>query len=394
MNLFLDQALLPELLTCEQAGRYRVRKTLSSAQQVCVIADGRALCNFSSNDYLGLAADPRLAKAMVRAADQYGVGSGSAHLVSGHSKEHHALEEELADFVGAERALLFSTGYMANLGVITALVGRGDAIVEDKLNHASLLDGGRLSGAAFSRFIHNDLESLTRQLQAASARRKLVAVDSVFSMDGDLAPLPSLATLCRQQQAFLMVDDAHGLGVLGSRGRGILDATELGFDAVPIYMGTLGKALGSFGAFVAGSHTLIESLIQFARSYIYTTALPPAVAAASRASLSILREDSAPREMLQARITLFKTLAGQAGLPLLESSTAIQPLLLGGEARTMAIANGLYQRGFWVGAIRPPTVPVGSSRLRITLTAGHSEQAIRALVDALVIEMANYDQQH
>jgi len=361
---------------------WRSRRTLESAQGPEVVVDGKRLLGFASNDYLGLANHPEVAAAFKSAVDSYGVGSGAALLVCGHSREHHLLEQELAEFTGRDRALLFSTGYMANMGTLMALLGQGDLVVEDKLNHASLLDGGLVSGAKFRRYLHNDLDSLERTL-ALPGQRKLVVTDGVFSMDGDLAPLQAIAQASRKADAWLMVDDAHGLGVLGKTGAGTLEHLALDQQHVPILMGTLGKALGSFGAFIAGSEVLIETLIQFARPYIYTTALPPAVAAASRASLALVRRGEQQRQHLQSLIAQFRSGAEQLGLNTLASNTAIQPVLMGSAEQTLAAAQALEERGIWVGAIRPPTVPQGSGRLRITLSASHSPEQVNRLLDAL-----------
>jgi 8-amino-7-oxononanoate synthase len=347
--------------------------------------DGRPMLAFCSNDYLGLANHPEVVKALQHGAERYGVGSGAAHLINGHSRAHHLLEEELAEFTGRPRALLFSTGYMANLGVISALLGRGDSLFEDRLNHASLLDAGLLSRASLKRYRHADVSSLQQQLMAGEAGRCLIATDGVFSMDGDLAPLPELARLARHQEAWLMVDDAHGLGVLGEAGRGSLAHFGLGIREVPILMGTLGKALGTFGAFVAGSEVLIETLIQQARSYIYTTAPPPALAEASRVSLRIARQESWRRERLRHLVLRFRGAAAQLGLPLLESNTPIQPILAGTARRALAWSQRLEAQGILVTAIRPPTVPEGSARLRITLSARHTEQQLERLLEALAI---------
>lgn len=341
--------------------------------------DGRGLLAFCSNDYLGLANHPRLAQALIEGARRWGTGSGAAHLVSGHSAAHHALEEELAEFTGRPRALLFSTGYMANLGVISALAGRGDTVFEDRLNHASLLDGGLASGARLRRYPHGDVTALRAQLGEARGR-KLVVTDGVFSMDGDLAPLPQLAAL---DDAWLMVDDAHGFGVLGKGGRGSPEHFGLEADRVPILMATLGKALGTFGAFVAGEQDLIETLIQRARTYIYTTAPPPALAEASRAALQLVTSEAWRRELLFERVAQFRRGGEQLGLPLMASPTPIQPLALGSAARALAAARGLEERGILVTAIRPPTVPAGTARLRVTLSAVHDAGQVERLLDAL-----------
>lgn len=371
----------------KQQHLYRQRRVLESAQGAEVVVDGRSCINFCSNDYLGLANHPDVSAAFKAAVDQYGVGSGASHLVCGHSALHHKLEQELAEFTGRDRALLFSTGYMANLGVVNALLGKRDFVFEDKLNHASLLDAGLLSGARFQRFLHNDMSNLEARLKKACANnfegRKLIVVDSVFSMDGDLAPLSELAALAQQYDAWLMADDAHGFGVLGASGAGSAEHFSLDQQQLPILMGTLGKGLGSFGAFVAGSEELIETLIQFARPYIYTTALPPAVAAASAASLKIVREDSARRQRLQKLISDFKNGAAGLGLQLMPSDTPIQPLLVGPSSKALAISEALAQRGLMVGAIRPPTVPEGTARLRITLSAAHTDAQLQQLLTAL-----------
>lgn len=380
----MEAALAAVLAEKKAAGLYRQRRTLMSAQGARVQIDGQPLRNFCSNDYLGLANHPELVAAFKKAAEQYGVGSGASHLVCGHSAEHEALEQELAAFTGRERALLFSTGYMANTGVVQALLGKGDAVFEDKLNHASLLDGGLASGAAFQRYRHNDTDHLQQLLEKSAGQQKLIVTDGVFSMDGDLAPLPALAALAQEQKAWLMVDDAHGFGVLGEQGEGVVAHFGLSSQQVPVLMGTLGKAAGSFGAFVAGSATLIEYLVNTARPYIFTTALPPAVAAATRSSLRLIQSESWRRQKLQALITQFREGAQQRGLDLLPSFTPIQPILLGDNERALRWSRDLMAQGFWVGAIRPPTVAVGSARLRITLSAQHE----RVDVDALLVALA------
>lgn len=361
---------------------YRHRLTLESAQGPLVQCEGRQYLNFCSNDYLGLAAHPRVIGAFQRAGALYGVGSGASHLVCGHSAVHHQLEDALAEFTGRPRALLFSSGYMANMGILTSLLQRGDHVFEDRLNHASLLDGGLQSGARFQRFGHNDVPALERKLARADGV-KLVAVDGVFSMDGDTAPLEQLAASCSRHQACLMVDDAHGFGVMGPRGAGSTEAAGLDAGAVPVLMATLGKALGTSGAFVAGSELLIETLIQQARTYIYTTALPPAIAAASLESLALLREESWRRDHLGQLIARFREGARQLGLPLVESASAIQPLLVGDADEALGLSARLKAKGFLIGAIRPPTVPAGTSRLRITITAAHSEAQVDQLLEQL-----------
>ena len=363
-------------------GLYRSRRVSASPQGIKLDIDGKAVVNFCSNDYLGLANHPDVVNAFKAAVDQYGVGSGSAHLICGHSAAHHALEEELAEFTGRDRALLFSTGYMANLGVISALVGRGDAVFEDRLNHASLLDGGLLSGARFKRYAHGDLGNLEDKLAQASGN-KLIVSDGVFSMDGDVAPLDKLALAAKNHQAWLMVDDAHGLGVIGAQGGGVLEHYGLTQQDVPVLMGTLGKGIGTFGAFVAGSEDLIETLIQKARTYIYTTALPASVAEATRASLKIVSAESWRRDKLINLTERFRLGAAQLGLTLMDSSSAIQPVLIGDSQKAVDISNTLMEAGFLVSAIRPPTVMQGSARLRVTFSALHEPLHVDQLLDAL-----------
>jgi 8-amino-7-oxononanoate synthase len=365
-------------------GLYRQRRTLASAQGPVVRVGAREYLNFCSNDYLGLAAHPRVVERFRRAASEYGVGSGASHLVCGHSAPHHELEEALAEFTGRARALLFSSGYMANTGILAGLLRRGDFVFEDRLNHASLLDGGLHSGARFQRFPHNDVAVLASKLQSAGGP-SLVVVDGVFSMDGDSAPLAELAELCAAHDAWLMVDDAHGFGVLGERGVGSTEAAGLDGAAVPVLMATLGKALGTAGAFVAGSELLIESLIQQSRNYIYTTALPPAVAAAAHEALVLVQEESWRREYVMTLVRRFRLGAQQLGLPLMVSGSTIQPLLVGDATRAVNISERLLEQGFLVSAIRPPTVPAGTSRLRITLSAAHSEEQVDRLLAQLAV---------
>ena len=376
--------LAAELAALRAAGLYRAPRTVDSAQGPVIASGGREWLNFCSNDYLGLAADARIAQALATAAARRGCGSGAAHLVCGHSAEHAALEEELAAFTGRPRALLFSTGYLANLGVLAALAGRGDSVLEDRLNHASLLDGGRLSGARLSRYAHADAEALEAKLAVAGGER-IVVTDGVFSMDGDVAPLPALADACRRHAAWLVVDDAHGFGALGPQGRGSLALHGLDAEAVPVVIGTLGKAFGTSGALVAGSAELIEYLIQKARPYIYTTASSPALAAATRASLRIVQAEDWRRERLTALIARFRAGAAQLGFGarLLPSTTPIQPIVIGAAEDALAAAQRLADRGIWVTAIRPPTVPAGSARLRVTLSAAHTDAQLDRLLDAL-----------
>ncbi|MBK0058298.1 8-amino-7-oxononanoate synthase [Pseudomonas sp. S44] len=364
------------------ADLYRRRPLLQSPQGPEVVVDGQRLLAFCSNDYLGLANHPEVTAAWRAGAERWGVGGGASHLVVGHSTAHHEVEEAIAELTGRPRALLFTTGYMANLGAITALVGQGDTVLQDRLNHASLLDGGLLSGARFSRYLHNDPASLASRLDKAVGDT-LVVTDGVFSMDGDLADLPALATVARPHGAWLMVDDAHGFGTLGTNGGGIVEHFGLGIDQVPVLIGTLGKACGTAGAFVAGSDDLIEALVQFARPYIYTTSQPPALACATLKSLQLLRDERWRREHLGALIRQFRQGAQQIGLALMDSPTAIQPILVGDAARALTLSKMLRARGLLVTAIRPPTVPVGSARLRVTLSAAHSEAQVQLLLNAL-----------
>lgn len=384
MSAAWQSELAQQLAEREQQHLYRRRKTLDSAQGAEVLVDGKTCLNFCSNDYLGLASHPKLVEASIGATKKYGSGSGASHLVCGHSFEHHALEEELANFTGRDRALLFSTGYMANLGVMSALLGRKDSLFEDKLNHASLLDGAKISGAKMQRYRHNDVSHLQTLLEKTpEAAHKLVAVDGVFSMDGDIAPLDQIAPLCRNHDAMLMVDDAHGFGLLGANGAGVAEHFGLDQQQLPILMGTLGKSMGSFGAFVAGSEVLIETLIQHARTYIYTTALPPAVAAASRAAITLLTEESWRRQHVQGLCERFNQGLETLGLQTVASDTAIQAIVIGDPAKTLAISEALLDQGLLVTAIRPPTVPRGTARLRITLTAAHKDEHVDRLLEGL-----------
>ncbi|EIC23319.1 aminotransferase class I/II-fold pyridoxal phosphate-dependent enzyme [Thiorhodovibrio frisius] len=444
------RALGSQLAELADRQLYRRRRLCESPQAPLMEVEGRTLLTFCSNDYLGLAADARVIETFTRAAGEFGVGSGASHLINGHSRYHHQLEEALADFTQRPRALLFSTGYMANLGVISALAGRGEQILCDRLNHASLIDGARLSGARPRRYRHADPADLQRLLASARSDKAtaMIISDGVFSMDGDLAPVPELARAAKQADAWLLIDDAHGLGVIGADGRGTLaeieaqatsarDANDtnrklvvgfgsgdghgglggrtppgsleggihgvprgrhpaqnepksqrgsvytLGEQQVPILVGTLGKAFGTFGAFVAGSDALIETLIQRARSYIYTTALPPAVAAASLTSLELMQAEPWRRDHLGQLVRYFRQGAAELGLPLMPSITPIQPLLAGSSARALDWSRRLEARGLLVPAIRPPTVPQGHARLRISFSASHRIEDIDRLLEAL-----------
>ncbi|MDU8618788.1 8-amino-7-oxononanoate synthase [Pseudomonas syringae] len=361
---------------------YRQRPLLQSPQGPQVIVDGQPLLAFCNNDYMGLANHPEVIAAWQAGAERWGVGGGASHLVIGHSAPHHELEEALAELTGRPRALLFSNGYMANLGAVTALVGQGDTVLEDRLNHASLLDAGLLSGARFSRYLHNDVSSLEARLEK-SVGDTLVVTDGVFSMDGDIADLPALARSARAKGAWLMVDDAHGFGPLGANGAGIVEHFGLSMDEVPVLVGTLGKSFGTSGAFVAGSEELIETLIQFARPYIYTTSQPPALACATLKSLQLLRTEHWRREHLTRLIQQFRRGAEQIGLQLMDSFTPIQPIMIGDAGRALHLSQLLRERGLLVTAIRPPTVPAGSARLRVTLSAAHSEADVQLLLNTL-----------
>jgi len=379
------ESLHAELARLEAAHLYRRRRVTARHGALApaeLLVDGRRCLAFCSNDYLGLARDPRVARAMAAGAMAWGAGSGAAHLVSGHTSEHHALEEELAEFTGFPRALLFSTGYMANLGLVCALAGRGDLVAEDRLNHASLLDASRLSGARVRRYAHADPGAAARRLANGPGRRFIVT-DGVFSMDGDIAPLAALAEVAAGSGAALLVDDAHGLGVIGRDGRGSLDAAGLAPEAAGALVGTLGKAFGTFGAFVAGSETVVETMIQRARSYIYTTAPPPAVAAATRRALRLAREEGWRRERLAMLVDRFRSGAAGLGLRLAPSATPIQPVIAGDAWAALAAAEQLFDKGLWVSAIRPPTVPAGTARLRITFTAAHCDADVDRLLEGL-----------
>ena len=382
----LNAELAAQLQELAAAGLTRHRRALESPCGRLVAVDGKKVLNFASNDYLGLAGNREIAQAMADGALQWGAGSGASHLVSGHLAPHEMLEHEIATFIGFPRALTFSTGYLANLAVTPTLAGRGAAVFADKLNHASLIDAMQLAkanGADVQRYPHNDMAALENMLAASRATTKVIVTDAVFSMDGDLAPLPLLFALCERYDAWLVIDDAHGFGILGAQGKGCLAHFNLPAAPRILLMGTLGKAAGVGGAFVAGSATAIEYLLQKGRSYIFTTAAPPAIACALRKSLEIIRNGDALRTSLFARIAQLRD--GLAGLPwqLLPSPTAIQPLIVGDNEAALKLANALWERGLWVPAIRPPTVPKGTARLRISVSAAHSEADIAALLGAL-----------
>lgn len=386
----LLQQLSAQLEALDQRSLIRTRRSVETACGARVTVDGRDMLAFCSNDYLGLAAHPRVIVALQEGANLYGVGSGASHLISGHSRAHAQLEQKLADFVSphleAARALYFCTGYMANLAVLTALTA-GDAAAEifsEALNHASLIDGARLARAQVKVYPHADLDALEQLLKASQSATKLVVTDSVFSMDGDLAPLPQLLALCEQYGAWLVVDDAHGFGTLGANGRGALEHFDLRSPNL-VYMGTLGKAAGVGGAFVAAHTTVIETLIQKARPYIYTTAAAPALAHALLTSLDLIAGPvgMARRAQLQALVAQLNDSLRLQRWQRPPSVTAIQPIVIGDNAETLDVAAQLYEQGYWVPAIRPPTVPAGTARLRLTLSATHTAQEVGQLITAL-----------
>ena len=381
----LEQKLAQQLEQKKLQSLYRTHKVLQSPQCITPIIDCKKVLSFNSNDYLGLANHPALKKAFIDAANEYGVGSGSAHLVCGHHAYHQQLEEQLAAKTGYPKALLFSTGYMANLA-IGSLLSRHDTLFQDKLNHASLIDSGTLSAAKVKRYKHLDIDQCETQLKQAE-HHKLVMTDSVFSMDGDQADLSHLSQICLSNNATLMIDDAHGFGVLGATGAGSCEESQLSHKDIPIYMATLGKAMGSFGAFIAASDTIIDALIHLARPYVYTTAMPAAQAAASLAALNLLNDEAWRRDTLNSNILYFRQCAEHCDLPLMDSKTAIQPIVLGDNHLTMNASQQLWDKGLLVSAIRPPTVPEGSARLRITLCAEHTHQHIDQLISELTAIM-------
>ncbi len=382
------QELRQQLEERQQAALMRRRPTLFSPQGTEIILDRHHVTSFCSNDYLGLAGHPDIIQAAHDGLDNFGAGSGASHLVSGHIVPHHALEEELAAFTGRSRCLVFSSGFMANVGVLTTLLGQKDAVFEDRLNHASLLDGGLFSGAKFRRYPHGDTGKLRTMLSGSQANRKLVVSDGVFSMDGDTAPMPGLLESCADYDALLMIDDAHGFGVMGKTGGGLVEhwqeqGVSIDEDSLQILVGTFGKAFGGSGAFVAGSDELIETLIQFCRPYIYTTAMSPAMAEAMRAALKLVIKDQWRREYLQSMIKRFRAHCDNLGFRLVSSDTPIQAVIIGDVAKTLSASRFLMDQSIFVMPIRPPTVPAGTARLRVTFSAIHTEGQLVKLLDAM-----------
>lgn len=371
-----------ELEQRRQDGLYRTRRQISGPQRPELVSDGTSLLSFCSNDYLGLASNPAIAQSAMDSLEQNGLGGAASHLICGHHDAHHQLEQRLAEFTGRSSALFFSTGYMANLGVISALVGRGDTVFSDRLNHASIIDGCLLSRARVKRYRHGDMAQLESLLSVTDGH-KLVVTDGVFSMDGDIAPLKELARVCKAHDALLVVDDAHGIGVLGPQGRGSLAEAGLSEDEAPLLIGTLGKAVGTSGAFVAGSTVMMDYLVQKARTYIYTTAMPPAIAAATCASIDLLEKEQHRRDHLDELIRQFRTEASAMGYDLMPSRTPIQPIMIGDNWKALALSKALEKKGILVTAIRPPTVPEGEARLRVTLSAAHTHDHLRQLLNAL-----------
>jgi len=378
----LVDRLSESLAALDRESLRRKRRVIDSAQATCVRAGGRTLLNFSSNDYLGLASDARLVDAVRRSLGEYGVGSGASPLVSGHLRAHEEAEERFAAFCGLPRALLFGSGYAANIGILTVLAGPDADVFGDRLNHACLHDGARLSRGTYVRYPHLDMEALEQALAASRAAVRVVATDTVFSMDGDVAPVPRLVELCERYDAWLVLDDAHGVGVLGASGRGSLEHFGVASPRI-VYMATLGKALGGYGAFAAGTDDAIEWLLQRARTYIFSTALPPMMAAAASAALAIVAADGSLLRRLRERIAEFRRGCAALGVPVTPSETAIQPVIVGEAARAVDVSGRLFDRGFLVPAIRPPTVPKGTSRLRVSLSAAHTRADVERLTHAL-----------
>lgn len=371
-----------ELEQRKHTGLYRTRRQISGPQQPILTSDGKRLLSFCSNDYLGLASHPANLEALRCALPDIGLGGASSHLICGHHEAHHRLEERLSAFTKRSSALFFSTGYMANLGVISALAGRGDTVFSDRLNHASIIDGCILSRAKVRRYAHGDVAQLAVML-SETIGHKLVVTDGVFSMDGDVAPLRELAKVCRDHDALLVVDDAHGVGVLGPQGQGSVAELGLSEEDVPVLVGTLGKAVGTSGAFVAGPKVLMDYLVQKARTYIYTTAMPPALALATCASLDLIEQGDERRSHLQGLLERFRREAIALGYELMPSRTPIQPIMIGDNWVALVLSQALEARGLLVTAIRPPTVPAGEARLRVTFSAAHTHEDLDCLMQAL-----------
>ena len=372
-----------QLSELAQADQLRTRRIIDGPQDASMLVDGKRVMAYASNDYLGLANHPKVVQAAMRALKRYGLGAAASHMVSGHMRAHHELEEKLGDYLGLPKALLFSSGYAANIGILTALAGRGDSIFADKLNHACLNDGALLSRANFKRYPHCNLAKLESMLgESKTAGRKLIVTDAVFSMDGDIAPLPELLKLAETYDAMLVIDDAHGFGVLGYRGKGSLEHFNLKSDRI-VYMATLGKAAGGYGAFVAGHEDIVEWILQSARTYIFTTATPPAIAAAMHASLAVMQEDRERLKHLRMLIDFFGDSLKLQFAKLPYSQTAIQPIMIGDNATAMAFADALRERHMFVPAIRPPSVPPGTARLRVSITAAHTADDLFDLITAL-----------
>ena len=379
----LQQTWLDELRHRKANNLFRTRNKIDAVDKVTVKINGRRLLNFSSNNYLGLANHPNLRQAFIGGAETHGLGAGASQFISGYSRPLNKLEDEIAEFTGRERALLFSSGYLANLGAVCALLGRKDSVYLDRLCHASLIDAALLSKAAFRRYRHADAGELDQWLSKDRRTGKLVISDSIFSMDGDFAPLADLAKSCARHGALLFVDDAHGMGVMGANGAGSLQHLKLSQDDVPVLVGTFSKAFGLSGAFVAGSHELVEIIIQKGRSAIYSTALMPAIAAAASEALRLIKTESWRREKLFDLVQFFKKESINYDLNLLDSDTPIQPLIIGSSRKANQISAKLYEAGFYVPAVRPPTVPDGTARLRITITTDHTEEHVAALLKSI-----------
>lgn len=381
MTLPTFSDLLNELALADQL---RVRRLVDGPQEASMLIDGQRVMSYASNDYLGLASHPKVVEAAMRALKKYGLGAAASHVVSGHMRAHHHLEERLADFCGFQKALLFSSGYAANMGILTALAGRGDTIVADKLNHSCLNDGALLSRATFKRYPHLDLKKLATILEQCKARgRKLIVTDAVFSMDGDVAPIPQLLELAERHDALLVIDDAHGFGVLGYKGRGTLEHFNVRAHERIVYMATLGKAMGGYGAFVAGARDTVDWILQSARSYLFTTATPPAIAAAMATSLDILESERDRLTHLRAMIDFFGDALKLKYARMPYSYTAIQPVIVGSNRAALSFAEALLERHIFVPAIRPPTVPNGTARLRVSITYHHNADDLFDLVAAL-----------